>query len=152
MNVTDMTRQESIDILSASRLGRLACARENQPYVVPFHYVFSDNHLYSFSLMGQKVEWMRQNGQVCVQVDQMESYRKWQSVVVFGAYEELPATTQWERERGHAWSLLQQHANWWEPGDLKPDAQAPARTSAHLFYRIRVETVTGRRATDIPVE
>ncbi|MHA6688761.1 pyridoxamine 5'-phosphate oxidase family protein [Mesorhizobium sp. A556] len=102
MNVTDMTREESIDVLSVNRLGRLACARENQPYVVPFHYAFSDNHLYSFSLMGQKVEWMRQNDQVCVQVDEMESARKWQSVVVFGAYEELPATPQWERERGHA--------------------------------------------------
>lgn len=146
MNVTDMTRQESIDILSVNRLGRLACARENQPYVVPFHYAFSDNHLYSFSLMGQKVEWMRQNDQVCVQVDEMESARKWQSVVVFGAYEELPATPQWERERGHAWSLLQQHANWWEPGDIKPASQAATSASAHLFYRIRLETVTGRQA------
>jgi nitroimidazol reductase NimA-like FMN-containing flavoprotein (pyridoxamine 5'-phosphate oxidase superfamily) len=146
MNVTDMTREESIDILSVNRLGRLACARENQPYVVPFHYAFSDNHLYSFSLMGQKVEWMRQNDQVCVQVDEMESARKWQSVVVFGAYEELPATPQWERERGHAWSLLQQHANWWEPGDIKPASQAATSASAHLFYRIRIETVTGRQA------
>lgn len=146
MNVTDMTRQESIHILSANRLGRLACARENQPYVVPFHYAFSDNHLYSFSLMGRKVVWMRQNDQVCVQVDEMESPRKWQSVVVFGTYEELPATPQWERERGHAWSLLQQHANWWEPGDIKPASQAAAGASTHLFYRIRINTLTGRQA------
>lgn len=146
MNVIDMTRQESILVLSGNRIGRLACARENQPYVVPFHYVFSDHHLYSFSLMGQKVDWMRQNDQVCVQVDEMESARNWQSVVVFGTYEELPATPQWERERGRAWSLLQQHANWWEPGDLKPVSQAAAGASAHLFYRIRINTLTGRQA------
>ena len=51
-----------------------------------------------------------------------------------------------KRERDHAWSLLSKHANWWEPGGLKPVAAAPA--SSHLFYRIRIVRLTGRQAVE----
>ena len=147
MIVKDMTRQECLDVLSASRLGRLACVRDNQPYLVPIYCVFADNNLYSFSMMGQKIEWMRTNPHVCVQIDQFTQTREWRSVVAYGRYEELADSPQWQRERLHAWSLLQTQANWWEPGGLKPDLAAFGRgASPYLFYRIRIERLTGRQA------
>ena len=146
MIVKDMTRQECLDVLSASRLGRLACVRDNQPYLVPIYCVFADNNLYSFSMMGQKIEWMRTNPHVCVEIDQFTQTREWRSVVAYGRYEELADSPQWQRERLHAWSLLQTQANWWEPGGLKPDPQPLAAASVHLFYRIRIERLTGRQA------
>ena len=45
MFVQEMTRQECIAVVSAGRLGRLACARDNRPYVVPIYYAFAENHL-----------------------------------------------------------------------------------------------------------
>ena len=123
MIVKEMTRQECLDVLSVSRLGRLACVRDNQPYLVPIHCVFADNNLYSFPMLGQKIEWMRMNPHVCVQIDQFSQTREWRSVVAFGRYEELADSPQWQRERLHAWSLLQTQANWWEPGGLKPASQ-----------------------------
>src|SRR4029450_3011752 len=68
------------------------------------------------------------------------------SVVAYGRYEELADSSQWVRERLHAWSLLQKQANWWEPGGLKPVPQAAAGASQYLFYRIRIEQLTGRQA------
>jgi uncharacterized protein len=69
-------------------------------------------------------------------------------VVVHGFYEELLETALWSLERGRAWSLLQRHPNWWEPGGLRPAGQLVAGKSDHLFYRIRIDNLTGRKALD----
>jgi nitroimidazol reductase NimA-like FMN-containing flavoprotein (pyridoxamine 5'-phosphate oxidase superfamily) len=146
MIVKELTEQECAGILKASSLGHLACVSDNRPYVVPITFAFADNCIYSFSLIGQKIEWMRQNPEVCLQVDDFAQDRGWKSVVVYGAYEELPDRIGSKRERDHAWSLLSKHANWWEPGGLKP--VTAAQSSSHLFYRIRIERMTGRQAVD----
>ena len=148
MYVREMTSQQSVVLVSTCHVGRLACARENRPYVVPIHYAYAENHLYSFSMPGQKIEWMRTNPNVCVQIDEFTGQRGWQSVVVYGTYEELTDTPRLQVRRDHAWFLLQQHVNWWEPGGLKPTPQPMTDSSPHLFYRIRIESMTGRQGVD----
>ena len=88
MLIEELTRQASLDLLAGTRLGRLACARGPQPYVVPFYFAYHHNCLYSFSTVGQKIEWMRANPLVCVEADQVVSPHEWVSVIVFGRYEE----------------------------------------------------------------
>ena len=151
LSVKEMTRQECVAVLSACRLGRLACVCDNRPYVVPIHFVLANDHLYSFSMQGKKIDSMRTNPLVCVLVDKFAPRREWRSVIVYGRYEELPDTPQRRDEREHAWSLLQLHANWWEPGGLKPPLQPAASASSHLFYRIRIESLTGRQAIESDV-
>lgn len=146
MIVREMTAQENAAVVAAGRLARLACTRDGQPYLVPIHYAFADHALYSFSMPGQKVEWMRQNPKVCVEIDDLTSARSWKSVVAYGVFEELADRIGTKVERDRAWSLLEKHANWWEPGGLKPMLPPVAATSAHLFYRIRIDTMTGRQA------
>jgi nitroimidazol reductase NimA-like FMN-containing flavoprotein (pyridoxamine 5'-phosphate oxidase superfamily) len=64
---------------------------------------------------------------------------------VHGLYQELPDDEDWHTERLHAWSLLQQHTGWWEPGGLKPTTLPVASKSQHLFYSIDVTDMSGRR-------
>jgi nitroimidazol reductase NimA-like FMN-containing flavoprotein (pyridoxamine 5'-phosphate oxidase superfamily) len=97
---------------------------------------------------GKKIEWMRANPLVGVQVDERGAGRGWQSVVVDGRYEELPDRIGHKRERDHAWSLLSKHSDWWEPGALKPDTPAVANSTPHIFFRILVTALSGREATD----
>lgn len=147
MKLREMTEHECVAVLSANRLGRLACAKDNRPYVVPFHYAYADDHLYGFSMLGQKIEWMRANPFVCVQVDQFAPQREWRSVVAYGQYEELPDAPQWRSERYKAWSLLQKkQANWWEPGALKPASLPAASPPSYLYFRILIDSLTGRQA------
>jgi nitroimidazol reductase NimA-like FMN-containing flavoprotein (pyridoxamine 5'-phosphate oxidase superfamily) len=143
MILKHMNHADCMTLLRKARLGRLACASEGQPYVVPITYAADGNDLYGFSLLGQKVEWMRTNPKVCVQVDEFHEGDGWTSVVAYGRYEELPDRIGSKIRRERAWSLLSQHADWWEPGGLKPVSEPPAQ---HLFYRIVVETVSGRQA------
>ena len=70
----------------------------------------------------------------------------WKSVVVEGRFEELPDRIGFKRERDRAWSLLSQHANWWEPGALKPEIPPLVEHSSHVFFRIHVKRMSGRVA------
>ena len=82
MLIQELTRQASLDLLARMRLGRLACARSTQPYVVPVYFVYNDNYLYSFSTVGQKIEWMRVNPLVCVETDRIVNSEEWVSIII----------------------------------------------------------------------
>jgi len=142
MHIQEMAQDECFEMLAGTRLGRLACARDQQPYVVPIFFAYSRPYLYGFTTLGQKVEWMRSNPRVCLEVDEVVNPEQWASVVVFGRYEELPDTPEWEAERFCAHRLLQTRAQWWQPGA----ALGAERPFTPIFYRIMIEHVTGRRS------
>jgi len=144
MLVLELTRHESLEVLARTHLGRLACARGMQPYIVPIYFAYQNNWLYSFSVVGQKIDWMRANPLVCVEADQMRR-ELWATVLVFGRYEELCDTPEFRSERMFAFNLLQHRAMWWEHGGAKPIPDgAPA--TVPVFYRIKIEQITGRFA------
>ena len=147
--IEELTRQASLDLLARTRLGRLACAQGAQPYVVPSYFTYDarNSHLYSFSTVGRKIDWMRANPLVCVEVDEVVSAQEWVSVIAFGRYEELPDTPEWRSARTFAYKLLQQHAMWREPASVKTIHPGPARPLLPIFYRIHVVQITGHRAT-----
>lgn len=156
MFIQVMTETECLNILARSRLGRLGCARENQPYVVPIYFVYEKPYLYGFTTPGQKVEWMRSNPLVCVEVDEIVDDTHWLSIILFGSYEELSDTQDRHSEHGqqrlHAHNLLQHHAEWWEPGSASGTYRNPMQSLVPVFYRIRIDRITGRRVTPSPGE
>ena len=97
MVIQEMSRDECLAVLAGARLARLACAKEGQPYIVPVYIAYDrprlgEPRLYGFTTLGQKVEWMRANPLVCVEVDDVTAFDRWVSVVVTGRYEELSDT------------------------------------------------------------
>jgi uncharacterized protein len=147
MQIEELSKEMSISLLSKLRFGRLACTKDSQPYVVPIFYVFHDGYLYSFSTLGRKVDWMRVNPLVCLQVDEIKTAQEWSSVVVFGRYEELPDNPEVKPVRALAHQLLQERKIWWEPGLTKEIMESHEGPLLPLFYRIFVERLTGRRAS-----
>ena len=142
MHVREMTAEECTQALSSARHGRLACARENQPYVVPIYFVARKGWLYSFSMLGQKIEWMRANPLVCLEVDDAKGPDDWRSVVVSGRYRELSERTEIVR----VIELLQARVMWWEPGVARVQQGNVQASSKPVFYGISVDRVTGRVA------
>ncbi|WP_431323265.1 pyridoxamine 5'-phosphate oxidase family protein [Rhizobium sp. YTU87027] len=147
MALRNMTQAECLETLNGAHYGHLACCNEGQPYLVPTYFAFKARVAYSFSMPGRKVEWMRKNPNVCLQVEEWLSEGSWKSVVVNGRFQELPDDDAWHEERLHAWSLLEKHLNWWEIGSLKPTEVPPASAPVHLFYGIYLNDVSGRIAT-----
>jgi len=167
MHIEELTRDASLHFLAGSRLGRLACANQSQPYVTPFYFVYHDQWIYSFSTIGQKIEWFRANPLACVEVDEIASPQEWTSVIVFGRYEELAKTTdgQIPREipigrhedptkssddhdaRELAFTLLQQCQLWWEPGYSRTVLHGTPRPLEPVYFRLSVDEISGHRAT-----
>src|SRR5262249_15849460 len=116
MIIQELTRSECLDLLRRARLGRLACARDNQPYIVPMYFAYALDYVSGFSTVGQKIEGMRGSGGGWGEVEEGNGPQHWSSVVVLGRYEELTDTPEWADERGRAHALLKRHPVWWEPG------------------------------------
>lgn len=149
MNLRDMTIAECEAMLTSNSIGHLGCIAEGRPYVVPIRYVFRDAAFYSYSLPGKKIDSLRANPHACVQVEHLTTAEEWQSVVVEGFYQELPDDDKWHGEHVYAWSLLQERGNWWEPGAYKPTvAAASDNETLPVFYKIQIETLSGRQAAN----
>jgi nitroimidazol reductase NimA-like FMN-containing flavoprotein (pyridoxamine 5'-phosphate oxidase superfamily) len=130
-------------MLAKGHIGRLGCAHHNQPYIVPIQFDLQGEFLYGFATLGQKIEWMRQNPLVCLEIDELITHSQWASVVVFGRYEELPPVPEYAAPRSLAEDLFQKHPAWWEPASVPVDTNE-IRTP--IVFRILITRVTGRRA------
>jgi len=147
MLIREMSREESLAFLSGRRFARLGCASKGQPYIMPIRIARESDHLYCFSTVGQKIEWMRKNPLVCVEADEIESLQKWCSVVAFGRYAELPKTSEPDKERQHAHALLWPDAEVWEPGYARTIVHGKAHALEAVYFKINLGEVSGRRAT-----
>ena len=150
MFIQEMSESDCSKALATARLGRLACSHDNQPYVVPIYFVYEEPYLYGFTTLGQKVEWMRSNPLVCVELGEIENSEEWTSILIFGRYEELPDTPEGKQVRLHAHALLQEHGSWWEPGAASYLHRNRDLPLTPIFYRIHIDRITGRRATPSP--
>jgi nitroimidazol reductase NimA-like FMN-containing flavoprotein (pyridoxamine 5'-phosphate oxidase superfamily) len=104
--------------------------------------------LYCASTIGQKIEWMRENPLVAVEVDEIHSAQDWESVIVSGRYEEFSNTPETRDMRELAWSLLQKaNALWWEPAYVQTILDGAERPIAPLYFRILIGSISGHRAT-----
>jgi uncharacterized protein len=147
MFIHQLTDDECDDVLRRTNLGRLGCARDNQPYVVPIYFKFDAHkldarYLYSFANLGQKIYWMRKNPLVCVEVDDVKDQFHWTTVVVFGRFEELGQPEQRDAA-DRAYELLRARQDWWQPAAGKT---AVSERYVPIVYRIRIDSVSGRRA------
>jgi len=149
MLIYELTEEECGTALKQVDVGRLACARVNQPYIVPINFSYDGQHLYGVTTLGQKIEWMRCNPLVCLEIDERTSHYQWMSIVVFGRYEELPDTPEYAQARAHALEVLQRRPMWWQPACVATERR---ERRPPIFFRIHIERVTGHRATPDAVE
>ena len=61
--------------------------------MVPIAYAYHEGTIAGHSGLGPKVEMMRENPNICFEVDRIESLGNWQSVIAWGTYEELTGRT-----------------------------------------------------------
>lgn len=146
MLIHHLTSDECEAVLRRSSIGRLGCARDNQPYVVPISFKYDTaldqgKYLYSFANTGQKIEWMRDNPLVCVEIEDVADHVHWTTVVAVGRFEELTADRKEAADR--AYDLLRMRPDWWLPAAAK---SAESHRYVPIVYRIRIDSMTGRRA------
>jgi nitroimidazol reductase NimA-like FMN-containing flavoprotein (pyridoxamine 5'-phosphate oxidase superfamily) len=150
MWINQLTEAECEAVLQRATIARLATCVDDRPYVVPISITFEREggaaFLYSFANLGQKVRWMRRNPLVAAEIEELVDRVHWTTVLVSGRFEELdPGQRREDADRAYA--LLRSRSEWWLPG--------AARTSSTdlytpIVYRIRIESISGRRAERRP--
>lgn len=77
------------ELLHNQSVGRLGCYNNGKIYVVPVTYAFDGENIICHTREGMKLEMMRQNPEVCFEVDVIENLANWQSVIAWGTFKEL---------------------------------------------------------------
>ncbi len=85
----DLTPAQCEEILTVNHYGHLGCILDGEPYVIPVTYAFRDGFVYGASQEGTKLEAMRKNPTICIQVENIKSGLEWESVICWGFFEEV---------------------------------------------------------------
>lgn len=150
MRVMSISHSECEELLKRESLGRIACSLNDQPYVVPIGFSCeSPNHIYIFSTFGKKIEWMRRNPKVCLQVDEIANRSNWSSVVVEGKFVEL-SEPEYTAQKQRAIEKLQEFSWWWKTPLAQRRETVSDISVQPIFFRIDIVSMTGLRAIADP--
>jgi len=138
------------ELLRNQVVGRLGCHADGRTYVVPIAYAYEADAVMAHSTDGLKLQMMRENPNVCFEVDSMGDLSNWRSVIAWGRFEELRGA---EADRAMAQlvarfaplaaTLESSHS----PKDLTHQHRAQTEGLPSVVYRIRLTEKTGRFET-----
>jgi nitroimidazol reductase NimA-like FMN-containing flavoprotein (pyridoxamine 5'-phosphate oxidase superfamily) len=81
---------KEVDVMLCSEvIGRIGCYSRGRIFVVPINYAYDGGYIYAHSKEGLKIEMMRENNEVCFEIDARDVNGNWKSVIAWGTYEEL---------------------------------------------------------------
>lgn len=134
--IGELSRSQVDALLREQVVGRVGCHTNGLTYVVPVIYAYDGESLYVASVEGQKIRMMRENPEVCFEVDEYQA-GSWRSAIVQGIYEELADT---DAER--AITLLA--ARFGRSGKEGEPRRHGGDGASTVCFRIVIRDVTGR--------
>jgi hypothetical protein len=145
--IGSLNKYQIDSFLRSEVIGRLGCSAKGKTYVVPVTYIFDGEYIYSHTREGMKTTMMRQNSSVCFEVDRIHNMANWQSVIIFGKYEELKGKA--------AEEVLQSIANRVHPISTsetsvprhsleRPHAPNASADIKIVVFRIKIRQATGK--------
>lgn len=138
--ITKMSRTACEGLLHRNHVGRLAYSFRDRVNIVPLHYVYSDGWVYGRTSSGEKLNKLRHNRWVAFEVDEIDDWFDWRSVVVRGALYLLERESTAEGAWEHSLHVLREAM----PEIFTSRDPVPSRTE---LFRISVDELTGRRAS-----
>jgi uncharacterized protein len=84
-----LTETQMNNLLTMQAVGRIGYSDGRKSYITPVTYAFDGIYIYGQTNEGLKLEVMRRNPFVCFEVDSMVNMANWESVIIWGYFEEL---------------------------------------------------------------
>ncbi len=142
----ELDTKQANQLLGAEHIGRIGYHDGPHVTIVPVAYVYDGTAVYGYTRDGRKVQRMRENPSVCLQVDRITDIGHWQSVVAWGTYQELHGDEADRAKRliagrlqpflgGEPLELAHGRGSW--------GADAPIWRES-ILYRIALSSVVGR--------
>lgn len=85
----ELNKDQINNIIQSQSICRIGCVDNNRAYIVPISYFFDGEYIYAQSREGKKINLMRMNPNVCIEIDIINGSNNWQSVIAYGKFEEL---------------------------------------------------------------
>jgi uncharacterized protein len=142
----NLETSEIESILHSKILGRIGCHSDNTTYIVPISYAYDGEFIYALTGEGLKINIMRQNPEVCFEVEDIPDMGNWKSVICWGNYEELTEKEEriraleilHDRQLPHVTSATTKLSSSWP---FRPDH---IENIPGVVFRIRISKKTGR--------
>lgn len=141
-----MTVEQIDRLLRSETLGRIGCYAEGRVYIVPVTYAYDGFAIYVHSFEGRKIRMMRENPNVCFEVEQVDNLANWRSVITYGRFEELTgedAARGMERLMEHFLPHMSGLSETMLPEHVT-SAVLPHGSHQAVIYRITVDEKAGR--------
>ena len=135
MSIGKLGNTDALAILREGTLGRLGCIAAGWPYVVPVNYYFDGENIYIHTLPGKKLDALRANPRVCLQVDEIKDPYNWRSVIAYGTFEEVSNEETRENVLTKLYSRL--------PHMTPVESRLVKGMTGTIVFRVKVEEVTG---------
>ena len=134
-------------ILQNSYIGHLGYVSNNKPCVVPIPYYFDkeNNIIICYSGEGQKIDAMRKNNFVALEISDIESVGNWKSILIEGKFKELQGAS--AKSKLHTFFLgVKNILMTKENKDINSLREFSIKTntnSAPVVFCIEIESITG---------
>ena len=102
---------------------------------MPVNYFFDGKDIYVHTLPGKKLDALRSNPRVCLQVDDIKDSYNWRSVIAYGTFEEVSNEETRENVLTKLYSRL--------PHMTPVESKMVEGAKGTVVFRIKVEEVTG---------
>ncbi len=141
-----LTETQMNNLLTMQAVGRIGCSDGKKTYITPVTYAFDGTYIYGQTNEGLKLDLMRKNPYVCFEVDSMLNMANWESIIVWGYFEELE-----DKEAKKAREFLYNNIldlltsstiHLHEHGS--PQDTIETNRIKRIMYRIRITEKTGR--------
>ncbi|SHN14042.1 pyridoxamine 5'-phosphate oxidase family protein [Mucilaginibacter sp. OK098] len=143
----ELNENQVEELLKSQLIGRIGCHSNDTTYVVPVNYLYDGTYIYAHSAKGMKIDMMRNNPQVCFEVDDIKSIVNWQSVILWGKFEEITALPEKEKIMQ---KLIDRMVPFMTHGDDHPSHGITSNASdvgndvELILYKIIITKKTGR--------
>jgi nitroimidazol reductase NimA-like FMN-containing flavoprotein (pyridoxamine 5'-phosphate oxidase superfamily) len=139
--IKNLNENEVRELLHDQRFGHLGCVlASGEPYVVPVNYLFKDDGIYIHVLPGQKLDAMRENHKICLQVDKIENSSRWQSAIAFGEFQEIKKIN----EKIEILKEFSEHSEQSTPVETMIEEQW--NLGGMVVFRLNIKRITGMEA------
>lgn len=138
--VEEMDEAQIREVLKRIGYGHLGMARGGLPYVVPVHYAYDDPYIYIYTTEGRKTGIIKDNPEVCLQVEDVKSDKDWVSVIASGKAAQVTD----DAERRRALELILDSNPTLTPALSIRWMDNRIRENIEVIYRIQPRMLTGR--------
>ena len=144
--IKSLKEKECKRILSQNYIGHLGYIYQDKPFVIPITYFYKENQIICYSGEGHKIQALRKQSNVALEVSEIESSNHWQSAIVHGFYQELEGSN--AKAQLHEFSLgVKDVIMRKELRDLDFISEFSARINTNdlpIVFVININEVTGK--------